>query len=196
MSTIVVEECSEIGGMSQADVENMALRFEQATGRSRRSQGQYSSGPQNDQILRQMAAARGHDGADSPPDLSGSLPVSFDDEEDSIPTAGQLSRRVEVAYGCVKESTGRVFAANGVLEAARRTLEAARFDVLRKHPDPKALGSNEDARKAAVAVLVATEADAVHAAQIDVDNANHLLRLHQLEVSAAMAQLRIAELWD
>lgn len=72
-------------------------------------------------------------------------------------------------------------------------LEEAKREVWARHPDPKVLGSNEEARRMKVAELTAHVVEAHNAAEKASRQASHVVSLARLRVDAARDQLRVLE---
>ncbi len=134
------------------------------------------------------------------PFLPSILPLESDVYGDAPPIRNPrldpppLAKRIENAYRELSECTDGAYHMAEAVAAARRALTAKKQQILRDNAEnPKALGANEAAREATIAALTAPQAETLINAEADAKEANHALAMAEIDVQAALAQLRILE---
>lgn len=106
----------------------------------------------------------------------------------------QVSDALASAYARLMAYTLAHFKALDAQAEADRALEEAKQRVILAHADdPKALGSNEAARKARIDELTATELAAVRTAEYTLRKARADQEMARIEVEHYRAQLRCLE---
>lgn len=109
-------------------------------------------------------------------------------------TIKEISSALEAAYTHLRTVTGDVHSLTDAQASMQRELIAARQRVILEHAeDPKALGSNEAARNAAIDALTAAERQNVQDVDDSLRAASNRQVLAKHEVELWRAQLRCAE---
>lgn len=109
-------------------------------------------------------------------------------------TINQISKELDAAYAVLMAATERVFNLTNDHSQMHRELVEARQKVILDHAeDPKALGSNETARNAAIDALTVKQRQNVQDVDDSLREARHKQEIARMEVELWRSHLRCAE---